>query len=104
MPPPPQSPLERAQAAKNRGNKYFKGGQYETAIQCYTEAIGLCPNEQKADLSTFYQNRAAAFEQQVGWSLVVSVRLPDASEAFDLTRLCPHAILGVAPPPPPTQN
>ncbi|KAF3834542.1 hypothetical protein F7725_027100 [Dissostichus mawsoni] len=39
-------------------------GKYENAIQCYTEAIALCPTEQKTDLSTFYQNRAAAYEQQ----------------------------------------
>lgn len=62
---PLQSPLDRAQAAKNKGNKYFKAGKYENAIQCYTEAIALCPTEQKTDLSTFYQNRAAAYEQQV---------------------------------------
>lgn len=61
-----QSPLDRAQSAKNKGNKYFKAGKYENAIQCYTEAIALCPTEQKTDLSTFYQNRAAAYEQQVG--------------------------------------
>uniref|UniRef100_A0A3B4ET45 Uncharacterized protein n=1 Tax=Pundamilia nyererei TaxID=303518 RepID=A0A3B4ET45_9CICH len=52
--------------ASNKGNKYFKAGKYENAIQCYTEAIALCPTEQKSDLSTFYQNRAAAYEQQVG--------------------------------------
>ena len=63
-----QSPLDRAQAAKNKGNKYFKAGKYEQAIQCYTEAINLCPKEQKSDLSTFYQNRAAAYEQQVSIS------------------------------------
>ncbi|TKC34499.1 hypothetical protein EI555_001009, partial [Monodon monoceros] len=55
--------LDRAQAAKNKGNKYFKAGKYEQAIQCYTEAISLCPTEKNVDLSTFYQNRAAAFEQ-----------------------------------------
>ncbi|KAL1023424.1 hypothetical protein UPYG_G00040650 [Umbra pygmaea] len=60
------SPLDRAQGAKNKGNKYFKAGKYEQAIQCYTEAINLCPPDNKTDLSTFYQNRAAAFEQQVG--------------------------------------
>uniref|UniRef100_A0A8C2WC96 Translocase of outer mitochondrial membrane 70 homolog A (S. cerevisiae) n=1 Tax=Cyclopterus lumpus TaxID=8103 RepID=A0A8C2WC96_CYCLU len=72
--PPPvflQSPLDRAQAAKNKGNKYFKAGKYENAIQCYTEAIALCPAEQKTDLSTFYQNRAAAFEQLMKWTEVV---------------------------------
>lgn len=63
---PLQSPQDRAQAAKNKGNKYFKAGKYENAIECYTEAIALCPIEQKTDLSTFYQNRAAAYEQQVG--------------------------------------
>uniref|UniRef100_A0A493THD0 Uncharacterized protein n=1 Tax=Anas platyrhynchos platyrhynchos TaxID=8840 RepID=A0A493THD0_ANAPP len=59
------SPLDRAQAAKNRGNKFFKAGKYEHAIQCYTEAISLCPPEKNLDLSTFYQNRAAAYEQLV---------------------------------------
>ncbi|TWW57524.1 Mitochondrial import receptor subunit TOM70 [Takifugu flavidus] len=75
-----RSPLERAQAAKNKGNKYFKAGKYENAIQCYTEAIGLCPNEQKTDLSTFYQNRAAAYEQQLKWTEVVQ----DCSNAVEL--------------------
>ncbi|XP_006637995.1 mitochondrial import receptor subunit TOM70 [Lepisosteus oculatus] len=74
------SPLDRAQAAKTRGNKYFKAGKYEQAIQCYTEAISLCPKEQKGDLSTFYQNRAAAFEQQMKWAEVVQ----DCSQAVEL--------------------
>ncbi|XP_071760852.1 mitochondrial import receptor subunit TOM70 [Centroberyx gerrardi] len=74
------SPLDRAQAAKNKGNKYFKAGKYEQAIQCYTEAIALCPTEQKADLSTFYQNRAAAYEQQMKWVEVVQ----DCSQAVEL--------------------
>ncbi|XP_033968794.1 mitochondrial import receptor subunit TOM70, partial [Trematomus bernacchii] len=74
------SPLDRAQAAKNKGNKYFKAGKYENAIQCYTEAIALCPTEQKTDLSTFYQNRAAAYEQQMKWAEVVQ----DCSQAVDM--------------------
>ncbi|KAH0630545.1 hypothetical protein JD844_013706 [Phrynosoma platyrhinos] len=64
------SPLDRAQAAKNKGNEYFKAGKYEQAIQCYTEAIGLCPCGKNADLSTFYQNRAAAYEQLQKWKEV----------------------------------
>uniref|UniRef100_A0A667XNQ5 Translocase of outer mitochondrial membrane 70 homolog A (S. cerevisiae) n=1 Tax=Myripristis murdjan TaxID=586833 RepID=A0A667XNQ5_9TELE len=67
------SPLDRAQAAKNKGNKYFKAAKYEQAIQCYTEAIALCPSDQKADLSTFYQNRAAAYEQQVSTTITDNV-------------------------------
>uniref|UniRef100_A0A8C6MME6 Mitochondrial import receptor subunit TOM70 n=1 Tax=Nothobranchius furzeri TaxID=105023 RepID=A0A8C6MME6_NOTFU len=74
------SPLDHAQSSKNKGNKYFKAGKYEKAIQCYTEAIGLCPGDQKADLSTFYQNRAAAFEQQLKWTEVVQ----DCSQAVEL--------------------
>uniref|UniRef100_A0A7N6B7D7 Mitochondrial import receptor subunit TOM70 n=1 Tax=Anabas testudineus TaxID=64144 RepID=A0A7N6B7D7_ANATE len=75
-----RSPLDRAQAAKNKGNKYFKATKYENAIQCYTEAIALCPTEQKSDLSTFYQNRAAAYEQQMKWTEVVQ----DCSKAVEL--------------------
>ncbi|KAG1940909.1 mitochondrial import receptor subunit TOM70 [Pimephales promelas] len=75
-----KSPLDRAQSAKNKGNKYFKAGKYEQAIQCYTEAISLCPKEQKGDLSTFYQNRAAAYEQQMKWTEVIQ----DCSQAVEL--------------------
>ncbi|XP_013875693.1 mitochondrial import receptor subunit TOM70 [Austrofundulus limnaeus] len=74
------SPLDRAQASKNKGNKYFKASKYDKAIQCYTEAIALCPTEQKMDLSTFYQNRAAAYEQQMKWTEVVQ----DCSQAVQL--------------------
>ncbi|XP_069496091.1 mitochondrial import receptor subunit TOM70 [Ambystoma mexicanum] len=69
--PDEMSPLDRAQAAKNKGNKYFKAGKYEQAIQCYTDALSLCPTEKKVDLSTFYQNRAAAYEQLQKWEDVI---------------------------------
>ena len=60
-----QPPLEAAQAAKAKGNKFFKVGKYDSAINCYTEAISLCPPQHTAEISTFYQNRAAAYEQLV---------------------------------------
>uniref|UniRef100_A0A4W5KP25 Uncharacterized protein n=1 Tax=Hucho hucho TaxID=62062 RepID=A0A4W5KP25_9TELE len=63
---------EMGEAGLNKGNKYFKAGKYEQAIQCYTDAIGLCPTENQTDLSTFYQNRAAAYEQQNGIHGMVS--------------------------------
>uniref|UniRef100_A0A674BHK7 Translocase of outer mitochondrial membrane 70 homolog A (S. cerevisiae) n=1 Tax=Salmo trutta TaxID=8032 RepID=A0A674BHK7_SALTR len=66
--------------AKNKGNKYFKAGKYEQAIHCYTEAIGLCPRENQTDLSTFYQNRAAAYEQQMMWTEVVQ----DCTQAVEM--------------------
>ena len=61
----PQDPLAAAIASKNKGNKYFRGGRYELAIKCYTDAIETCPKAKESDLSTFYQNRAAAYEQLV---------------------------------------
>lgn len=71
VPPPAveQTPLEKAQEIKNRGNKYFKGQNYQKAVECYTEAISLCPPDNKQELATFYQNRAAAYEQLVRFYL-----------------------------------
>ena len=60
-----QTPAAQAAATKVKGNKYFKGGKFDQAIRCYTEAIDLCPEDNKTDLATYYQNRAAAHEQQV---------------------------------------
>lgn len=74
------TPLEKAQACKNKGNKYFKGGKFPEAIKCYDEAIETCPQENTVDLSTFYQNRAAAYEQQKNWECV----LRDCTAALDL--------------------
>lgn len=64
-----QTPLQKAQSHKNKGNKNFKGGKYKEAIKCYDDAIEACPPNEKVDLSTFYQNRAAAYEQQVNFVL-----------------------------------
>jgi len=63
VPEEPTDPLEKAVAAKNRGNKYFRGARYELAIKCYTEAIEICPKDKSIDLATFHQNRAAAYDQ-----------------------------------------
>ncbi|XP_071552993.1 mitochondrial import receptor subunit TOM70-like isoform X2 [Panulirus ornatus] len=74
------TPLEKAQSYKNKGNKYFKGGKYSEAIKCYDQAIETCPPENTVDLSTFYQNRAAAYEQQKNWECV----LRDCTAALEL--------------------
>ncbi|KAK3107387.1 hypothetical protein FSP39_013441, partial [Pinctada imbricata] len=77
-----QTPLEKAVAQKNKGNKYFKGGKYDQAINCYTEAIGVCPPENKEELSTFYQNRAAAYEKLKNTKMVVE----DCTAALELNK------------------
>jgi len=68
----PKDPLEKATAAKNRGNKYFKAGRYELAIKCYSEAIEGCPKDKPLDLATFHQNRAAAYDQMNDVAAVLS--------------------------------
>ncbi|KAM7534876.1 hypothetical protein Aperf_G00000104839 [Anoplocephala perfoliata] len=57
-----ESPQLAAIALKNRGNRYFKVGRYDKAVECYTEALEQCPLESVEDRATFYQNRAAARE------------------------------------------
>lgn len=75
-----RSPLEKAVAMKNKGNKLFKLGKYDAAIENYTKAIETCPDSNKEELSTFYQNRAAAYENLKNFEHVVE----DCSKALDL--------------------
>ena len=63
--PEETDPFKKSQIFKTRGNKHFKEGKYADAIKCYQEAIEVCPTTKTIDISTFYQNRAAAFEQLV---------------------------------------
>lgn len=60
-----QSPLGVSKKHKTEGNSHFREGRYDEAITCYNEAIAACPRQSAYDLSTFYQNRAAAYEQMV---------------------------------------
>jgi len=50
------SKQQQANEAKDKGNKFFSQGKFQDAIQWYTKAIQLDPND-----SAFYSNRAAAF-------------------------------------------
>lgn len=58
----------------------FKRGKYDEAINLYNKAIESIPEEYKTDLATFYQNRAAAYEQLKKWSAVIA----DCSKAIEL--------------------
>lgn len=52
------SPLAQANKLKNEGNKLFNKQLYSEAIEKYTEAIKICPADEK-ECAKFYCNRAA---------------------------------------------
>ncbi|CAE1329122.1 TOM70 [Acanthosepion pharaonis] len=72
--------IDQAVETKKRGNTLFKAGKYTEAIDCYTGAIALCPLDRPDQLATFYQNRAAAYDQLNNHKQVVS----DCSRALRL--------------------
>ncbi|XP_044749115.1 mitochondrial import receptor subunit TOM70 [Coccinella septempunctata] len=75
-----ETPFEKAQNYKAEGNSAFKNGKYDEAIRYYTQAIEICPADKINDIATFYQNRAAAYEQLKKWSAVID----DCSKAIEL--------------------
>ncbi|XP_057302474.1 mitochondrial import receptor subunit TOM70-like [Hydractinia symbiolongicarpus] len=83
------TPLEIAQSSKSKGNKYFKAGRFEQAIECYTKALEFCPKDNVGEIATFYQNRAAAYEQLKKWQNVAD----DTSKAIELNPKYTKALL-----------
>lgn len=63
-----QTPARKAEKLKEKGNALFKEGNYDAAVKYYTEAISVCPDEETIQKSTYYQNRAAAYERLVNYS------------------------------------
>ncbi|CAL7945260.1 unnamed protein product [Xylocopa violacea] len=84
-----ETPLERAQRFKNEGNEQFRIGKYDEAIIHYNNAIETCPTENTEDLATFYQNRAAAYEQLKKYSAVKE----DCTKALELKPRYAKALL-----------
>ncbi|CRK86326.1 CLUMA_CG000014, isoform A [Clunio marinus] len=74
------SPFEQAVKHKESGNECFKNGKYDEAIKFYNQAIDVCPKDKDIDLSQFYQNRAAAYEQLKKWTSVEQ----DCTKALEL--------------------
>ncbi|XP_075038872.1 small glutamine-rich tetratricopeptide repeat-containing protein beta isoform X1 [Mixophyes fleayi] len=50
--------LERAEQLKDEGNNYMKEQNYDAAVDCYSQAVELDPNN-----AVYYCNRAAAHSQ-----------------------------------------
>lgn len=50
---------------------YFSG-KYDEAIAMYQKAIDACPENKTLELATYYQNKAAAYEQLKKWSTVIT--------------------------------
>lgn len=55
--------MQSSKGMKDKGNEYFKQCSYRKAAETFTEAIRLCPTEQKNHLAVCYQNRAAAYDR-----------------------------------------
>ncbi|CAH0519061.1 unnamed protein product [Peronospora belbahrii] len=53
--------VKKASAAKELGNKFFTRGSYLDAVECYTTALKLCPEEEEYAYSraVYFNNRAA---------------------------------------------
>ena len=88
-----EDPYKLAQIHKNKGNKSFKEGKYADAINWYAQAIEICPKTKVQDISTFHQNRAAAYEQLVRddarYILILHLQLQLESFFFFITeKLC----------------
>ncbi|GBL86209.1 Mitochondrial import receptor subunit TOM70 [Araneus ventricosus] len=77
-----ETPYSKAKAFKDKGNKLFKEGQFDKAIECYTSAIDVCPADRGEDLATFYQNRAAAYENLKNFEAVIN----DTSKALEYNK------------------
>lgn len=66
---------EKAKAAKDEGNKFFKEANFPKAIERYSEAIKRNPKE-----AAFYQNRSAAYSKLMEFGMA----LKDCEKALEI--------------------
>lgn len=62
---PAKPKVDPMQTAKEEGNEYFKRGDIEQAIRCYTKGIDVDP--QNASTHVLYANRAQCYIKQRKW-------------------------------------
>ena len=55
---------------KQEGNELYKAQKYMEAVECYKQALELCP-EKEDDISKLYQNIGAAYAVMVSYQLTV---------------------------------
>lgn len=87
--PPPKYDTEHAMTLKEEGNAALKNGNFDLAIEKYTEAIKEDPTQ-----AAFYCNRAAAYSRKEEYSKSI----PDCEEAIRLnpTYTTAYSRLGLA--------
>lgn len=71
--------ITKALEAKEKGNEAFKSRDFDLAIQYYSLAISLCPDDQPEHLATLYGNRSASYYAEEEFDLVVE----DCSAALE---------------------
>jgi tetratricopeptide (TPR) repeat protein len=78
---------QTAVLAKEKGNFYFKSGNVDTAIEYYTLAIDLDP-----DNFLLYSNRSACQQLKMNWDSAIS----DAKTVIDLNKSFPKGYIHLA--------
>lgn len=70
----------KSDTIKQNGNDVFKTGDYEKAIELYTEAIDMCPKRYTNERSILFNNRAAAHKHLDA----KNVAIDDCTQAIEL--------------------
>jgi tetratricopeptide (TPR) repeat protein len=86
-PDAPEKNVDKARMAKEEGNDFYRAKDYDSAVEMYSQAINLCPEDEEDPeaethrelFATFLGNRAAAFFALQEWDMVVD----DCNYALD---------------------
>jgi hypothetical protein len=107
LPPPPKD-AERASEMKALGNKHYAAQEYEDAIECYSEAVDMCPftADFSYSLAVYLSNRAACFLNLDRWDDAIAdcTAAIEASPTYVKVQShhCPSARPPLRPPRPGT--
>ena len=67
--------MSHARSKKEEGNKYFKAEKYDEAIECYAEALTVCPYKYEDDRVRLFSNLALTFSKMGQWMEAYTVAL-----------------------------